>query len=131
METIAIIAVSIIAGMITYYISVEMGKGAVFGSAIVVLTAGVLFRYLEVEGMITVTGLAVVATTASYAGMVAQKNVLNLKEMACVGFISGALYIAGANIYVGVGGRLGVIGAIAVLAWIGLKKLIGKKIPAA
>lgn len=127
MESIMIVAVAIIAGMAAYYISVIMGKGGVFGSAVVVLVSGVLFRYLEVEGLIAVTGLAVVATCASYAGMVAQKNVENLKEMAVVGFITGALFIASGNVFVGVGGRLGVIGAIACFAWMGLKKMSHKK----
>ncbi|MDW7671728.1 MAG: hypothetical protein SCK57_08865 [Bacillota bacterium] len=126
MDAIIILIVSALAGMAAFYISIVMGKGGVFGSAVVTLTAGVLFRYLEMEGLITITGLAVVATTASYAGMVAQKNVENLKEMAVVGLISGALYIAGGNVFVGVGGRLGTIAAIACFAWIGFKKITGK-----
>lgn len=126
MNTIAFLLVAMIAGMATYYISVNMGKGAVFGSAIITLTAGVLFRYLEAEAFITVTGLAVMATTASYAGMVAQKNVANLKEMAVVGLFTGTLFLASGNVYVGVGGRLGVIAALAGFAWVGFKKLTGK-----
>lgn len=126
MDVIIILIVSVLAGMAAFYISAVMGKGGVFGSAVVTLIAGVLFRYLEMEGLITITGLAVVATTAGYAGMVAQKNVANLKEMAVVGLISGALYIAGANVFAGVGGRLGTIAAIACFAWIGFKKITGK-----
>ncbi|SFI08038.1 hypothetical protein SAMN05192551_10663 [Tindallia magadiensis] len=125
METLLIIMVSVIAGVATYYISVVMGKGAVFGSAIVVLISGILFQYLEAENMITVSGLAVVATTATYTGMVAQKNVANLSEMAAAGFITALLYIASVNTFVGVGGRLGTIAALACFSWIGIKKLIG------
>ncbi|RQD67419.1 MAG: hypothetical protein D5S00_10715 [Tindallia sp. MSAO_Bac2] len=131
MENILIIIVSIIAGMATYYISVIMGKGAVFGSAIVVLVSGLLFRYLEAENMIAISGLAVVATTATYTGMVAQKNVANLKEMAAAGFITALLYIASTNTFAGVGGRLGTIAALACFTWIGIKKLLGNKIKAA
>ena len=131
MEAIIILFVSVLAGMATYFISVVMGKGGVFGSAVVTLSAGVLFRYLEMEGLITVTGLAVVATAASYAGMVAQKNVANLKEMAVVGLICGALLMSSATVFGGVGGRLGVVGAIACFSWIGIKKLMGKRIPSA
>lgn len=127
MENILIIIVSIIAGMATYYISVIMGKGAVFGSAIVVLISGLLFRYLEAENMIAVSGLAVVATTATYAGMVAQKNVADLKEMAVVGTITALLYIPSVNTFAGVGGRLGTIAALACFTWIGIKKLLGYK----
>jgi len=127
MENILIIIVSIIAGMATYYISVIMGKGAVFGSAIVVLISGILFRYLEAENMIAVSGLAVVATTATYTGMVAQKNVTDLKEMAAAGFITALLYIASTNTFAGVGGRLGTIAALACFTWIGIKKLFSYK----
>ncbi|SDY47486.1 hypothetical protein [Tindallia californiensis] len=123
MENIVIIVVSMIAGMAAYYISVVMGKGGVFGSAIVVLVSGLLFRYLEAENLIAVSGLAVVATTASYSGMVAQKNVANLKEMAMVGLITGLLFIASVNAYNGVGGKLGVMAALSCYAWIGIKKL--------
>ena len=131
MENILIIIVSIIAGMATYYISVIMGKGAVFGSAIVVLISGILFRYLEAENMIAVSGLAVVATTATYTGMVAQKNVTDLKEMAAAGFITALLYIASTNTFAGVGGRLGTIAALACFTWIGIKKLSATRTKAA
>lgn len=127
MENMIILIVSAIAGMAAYYIAVIMGKGGVFGSAIVVLISGILFRYLETENMIEVSGLAVVATTASYAGMVAQKNVANLKEMAFVSLIAGLLFIASGNAYAGVGGKLGTIAALACFTWIGIKKLGGSK----
>jgi hypothetical protein len=129
METIVILAVSVISGMAAYYISVIMGKGGVFGSAVVTLVAGVVFRYLEMEGMIAVTGLAIVATAAGYAGMVAQKNVANLKEMAIVALLCGALLISSGTVFGGVGGRLGTVAAIACFSWIGIKKLIGTGIP--
>jgi hypothetical protein len=129
MEAVIILIVSVLAGMAAYYISVVMGKGGVFGSAVVTLSAGVLFRYLEMEGLIAVTGLAVVATAASYAGMVAQKNVANLKEMAVVGLLCGALLMASGTVFGGVGGRLGTVAAIACFSWIGIKKLLGNGIP--
>ena len=125
MEQLIIILVSVVAGVAAYAISVDMGKGGVFGSAVVTLIAGVLFRYLEADSIISITGLAVVATTASYAGMVAQKNVANVKEMAVVGVIAGIIYIASGNAFVGVGGRLGTIAAIACFSWIGIKSITG------
>lgn len=127
MEAFVVLIVSMIAGVLAYTISVTMEKGGVFGSAVVTLTAGVLFRYLETEGLILYSGLAVVATCASYAGMVAQKNVADYKEMALVGLLAGIIYLAGASVYTGVGGRLGVIAAIACFTWIGVKKLLRKR----
>lgn len=131
MEQVTMIFVAVIAAVAAYTISIEMGKGGVFGSAVVTLIAGVLFRYLESEGMITITDLAVVATTAGYAGMAAQKNISNVKEMAIVGLITGVLYIAGANAFVGVGGRLGTIAAIACFSWVGFKSMTGFSIQSA
>lgn len=131
MDQLIMILVAVVAAVAAYTISIEMGKGGVFGSAVVTLVAGVLFRYLEAEGFITITGLAVVATTAGYAGMAAQKNIANVKEMAIVGLITGILYIAGANAFVGVGGRLGTIAAIACFSWVGLKSITGFSIQSA
>ncbi len=119
MDNLAIIITAILAGVATYAISVKLEKGAVFGSAIIVLVSGLFLPHFFEMG----TTLAVVATTSSYAGMVAAKNVPNLKEMAVVGFIVGVLFILVQVPYAGVGGKLGVIAAISCLSWIGLKKV--------
>ncbi|SET07028.1 hypothetical protein SAMN05660297_01298 [Natronincola peptidivorans] len=119
MDNFAIILTSVIAGMIAYYISNGLGKGAVFGSAIVTLTAGLFLPHF----VPTIGGtLAVMATCAGYAGMVAAKNAKNLSEMAIIGLINGILFIVTLSAYPGVGGRLGVVGAIACLVWMGMKK---------
>lgn len=120
MDNIYIIVVAVLAGMATYTISVYMNKGAVFGSAVITLIAGIFFPYF-----IPTIGskLAVVATCSSYAGMVAVKNVPKLWEMSIVGLIAGFLFIATSNAYVGVGGKLGTIAAISCFTWIGCKKI--------
>jgi len=118
MENLAIIITAVLAGVIAYGISVKLEKGAVFGSAIVVLLSGLFLPHFFENG----TTLAVVATTSSYAGMVAGKNVPNLLEMAVVGAIVGMVFILAAPAYAGVGGKLGTMAAISCLSWIGLKK---------
>ncbi|NBG87008.1 hypothetical protein [Isachenkonia alkalipeptolytica] len=120
MDNLAIIITAILAGIATYTISVKLEKGAVFGSAIVVLLSGLFLPHFFEMG----TTLAVMATTSSYAGMVAAKNVPNLKEMAAVGFIAGVLFILVEVPFAGVGGKLGTIAAISCLGWIGLKKTL-------
>jgi len=120
MDNLAIIITAILAGIATYTISVKLEKGAVFGSAIVVLLSGLFLPHFFEMG----TTLAVMATTSSYAGMVAAKNVPNLKEMAAVGFIAGVLFILVEVPFAGVGGKLGTIAAISCLGWIGLKKAL-------
>jgi hypothetical protein len=118
MENLAIIITTVLAGVLTYSISVNIGKGAVFGSAIVTLLAGLFLPHFFENG----AALAVAATTASYAGMVAGKNVPNLLEMAAVGLIVGVVFILGAPTYIGVGGRLGAMAALSCFSWIGIKK---------
>jgi len=125
MENLAIIITAILAGVLAYGISVKLEKGAVFGSAIVVLLSGLFLPHFFEQG----TTLAVVATTASYAGMVAGKNVPNLLEMAAVGAIVGVVFILAAPAYTGVGGKLGTMAAISCLSWIGLKKIRGMVFP--
>ncbi len=120
MENIIILFVAVLAGIASYTISITMNKGAVFGSAVVTLISGIVFpHFVPTIG----AKLAVVATCASYAGMVAVKNVPKLWEMAIVSFIAGGLFILSATTYVGVGGKLGTIAAIACFTWIGCKKV--------
>lgn len=124
MENLYVILVSVLAGCATYTISMLMGKGAVFGSAVVTLASGIIFPYF-----FPTLGpkLAIMATCSSYGGMVAVKNVPRLWEMAAVGFIAGILFIVTDGAYVGVGGKLGTIAAISCFSWIGCKKLFGIK----
>lgn len=119
MESLWIVLTAILAGAATYYIAVFLNKGAVLGSAVVTLISGVFLPYFVPE---LGTTLAVVATCASYAGMVAVKNVPSLIEMGAVGFIVGILFLLTAPAYVGIGGKLGTIAAIGCFVWIGIKK---------
>ena len=119
MEELIILITGAIAGMAAYAISIILGKGAVFGSAIVVLLSGFFLPHIFGD---LGTDMAVIATTASYAGMVATKNVPKLLDMAMVGLVCGILYIPTADVFAGVGGRLGTIAAIACLFWMGVRK---------
>ena len=120
MQNIMIIIVAIIAGLVTYAIANILNKGAVFASAVVTLISGIIFPYFfPIMG----NSLMVVAACASYAGMVAIKNVPKLWEMVMVSTITGTLFIVASTTYTGVGGKLGTIAAISCLAWIGFKKV--------
>ena len=119
MENLSYIITCTIAGVLTFGISVKLEKGAVFGSAIITLLSGLFLPHFFENG----AALAVAATTASYSGMVAAKNVPSMVEMAAVGFITGIIFSLTASVYVGVGGRLGAIAAISCLSWIGIKRV--------
>ncbi|SDK95492.1 hypothetical protein [Natronincola ferrireducens] len=120
MEKLTIILVSVIAALMTYYISVYLNKGAVFGSAIVTLVAGVVFPHFFPDNGAT---LAAMATCASYAAMVSAAKFPKIQEMIGVGTLVGLIFIATMTAFVGVGGRLGTIAAVAGLAWLGIKKV--------
>lgn len=120
MQNIMIIFVAIIAGIATYAIANILNKGAVFASAVVTLISGIIFPYFfPIMG----NTFMVVAACASYAGMVAIKNVPKLWEMVIVSTITGTLFIIASTTYAGVGGRLGTIAALSCLSWIGFKKV--------
>lgn len=120
MEELIIVITAIIAGMFAYYVNVTLGKGGVLGSAIVVLAGGLIFPPLF--GPLG-SNMALVAATASYAGMISKGNARSIGEMGVIGLITGLLFLAAAPAYGGVGGRLGTIGAISCLSYCGYKKL--------
>lgn len=117
-----IILIGIVAAYITYYISIELKKGAVFASAVVTLTAGLILPRIFSDGGI----LAAVAACSSYAGMVSKDRFKSSKEMIYVGFISSLIFIITIDAYVGVGGRLGTIAAIAGFSFLGMKRYFNR-----
>lgn len=119
---IILVITGIIAAYLTYYISIELKKGAVFASAIVTLTAGLLMPRIFIEGNL----LAAVATCSSYAGMVSKDKFNSAKDMIYVGFICSLIFIITLDAYVGVGGRLGTIAAIAGFSFLGMKRYLNK-----
>lgn len=120
-DYILILIVSVVAAIASYYINIIIKKGAVFGSAIVVLISGIIFPHLIPE---IGTKLAVAAATGSYAGMCSTDKFPKLLEMIPVGLITGAIFNGVPLSYDGVGGRLGTIAAISCLTWMGIKKAL-------
>jgi len=119
MNNILILLAGIFGTISAYWISIKLNKGAVMGSAIVVLASGIIFPYINSEIGST---LAVVATTGSYAGMISKKNAPNIWETVIIGFIVGIVFILATTTYVGVGGKLGTMAAISCFIWLGIKK---------
>lgn len=124
MDKIIILLVAMFAGLITYFISNILNKGAVLASAVVTLVSGVVLPYFFPT---TGGNLAAMAACASYAGMISTKNAPRLWNMAIVSLITGVLYITASNAYVGVGGRLGTIAAISCFTWLGFSKIFLKE----
>jgi len=119
MNNIWILLAGILGTVASYWISIKLNKGAVMGSAVVVLLSGIIFPYINPELGST---LAVVATTGSYAGMISKKNAPNLWETVMIGFLVGIVFNLATTTYVGVGGKLGTMAAISCFIWLGVKK---------
>ena len=120
MLEIQVLAVSVIAGLATYFVNNRIKRGAVIASSIITLAAGLILpHFFPTTGQL----LATAAACASYAGMISVENALNLLEMAGISLMTGILFIAATGAYVGIGGRLGTIAAISCFAWLGFKKI--------
>ncbi|MGQ9492302.1 MAG: hypothetical protein ACUVR2_00885 [Anaerolineae bacterium] len=114
---------SIIAAVLTYYLSNMRKQSAVLASSAVGLTAGILLP--AVHGDVGKT-LAVMAICASFAGMSNTKRIPNLVAIAFVG-LSAALVYMFANPFIGgTGGKLGTIAFSSGMAIRGLLDLIAK-----
>ena len=120
LEMFAIVLAAVAGGMASYFISVQLGKGPILGSAVVVLCSGLLFPALF--GTLG-TSIALAATTASYAGMVSTVNCRSPLEMTGISALAGLLFLASESVYPGVGGRLGTIAAIACFSYIGYREV--------
>lgn len=120
MLEIQVLAVSVIAGLATYFVNNRIKRGAVIASSIITLAAGLILpHFFPTTGQL----LATAAACASYAGMISVENALNSLEMAVISLMTGILFIAATGAYVGIGGRLGTIAAISCFAWLGFKKI--------
>lgn len=122
MENFTIIAISLVSGLLTYYINHYLNRGPVFASALVAITAGLLLPQIFENG----STLAVMATCASYAGMSAKIRMANFLEMGLGSILCGFVFIVSQNALVGYGGRLGTIAAISVITIWGTKEFVNQ-----
>ncbi len=119
-----------VGGLLSYWVSHHRKRGAVFGSAIVTLSAGILLSILSANFEFPLAPeLSFAMTIGGYAGMVSNKIVKNLREMTIYSLLTGMVYISAPGVLPGVGGRLGSIAALGCLVFLGgrtvLKMLIG------
>lgn len=121
-----IILTSVIAAVVAYYINVRMGKGAVFGSAIVGLVGGLVLPSLfpEVGGT-----LATVCICASFAGMSSKARISNEGLMAVAGVIAGLVFMFSSPHLGGAGGKLGTTAFGSVIAVSAAHKFFQKLSP--
>lgn len=114
------IVVAVVAALLTYYITFDLKRGAVFGSAVVTLIAGILFKYVTPEWA---AGMGAVAAAGSYAAMVAKERFPRLSDMIYVGIVCGIVFVISSDVFAGVGGKLGTIAAISGFTVLGVRTI--------
>jgi len=123
-----IILTSVIAAVVTYFVNVKLGKGAVIASALVGLVGGLMLPALFPE---TGATLATICICASFAGMASKARIANEGLMAAAGVLVGLVFMYSSPYLGGAGGKLGTTAFGSVIAVNALAKvaqsLSGKK----
>jgi len=118
-----LIAYSVVAAVVTYYLSVHRKHGAVIASSVVGIVAGLLLPALH--GDVGKT-LAVMAICASFAGMSSTKRFPNIVPLAFVGLVAGLVFMYSSPVIGGTGGKLGTIAFGSGMAIRGFMDLLGQ-----
>lgn len=113
-KNLQIVVTAIIATLFTYFLSINLGLGAVVASGLVGIIASLL---LPAE-------LAVIAYTATFVGMSSPLVLVSYPMVIVAGLLVGGIFILTQPIYQGFGGKLGTIAACAVIITVKLFSLI-------
>ena len=116
-----LVATSVVAAVVTYYLNNTRKQGPVMASALVGLIGGVLLPALHKDAG---GALAVMAICASFGGMSNTKRVPNWIAMAFAGLSAGLVYMFSNPFIGGTGGKLGTIAFGSVMAIRGLIDLV-------
>lgn len=101
-----IMVCAVAAAVVTYWLSVDLGHGAVVGSSVVGLVGGLILPAIapEVGGL-----LAVVVICASFTGMSSTARIPNHVWMTLAGIVTGIVFIYSQPVLGGAGGKLGTL----------------------
>jgi hypothetical protein len=114
----SIVPVAALAAVATVVVSLRFGHGAVVGSALVGLIAGLLLPAFG-HG-----SLAIVAFCATFVGMSSRDRLRHEGYVALAGALAGLVFIAVATAFTGAGGKLGTIAFIACISVAGAERLL-------
>jgi hypothetical protein len=114
-KCIPIMATAVISVAATWGLSAKLGLNTAVASGLVGIVAA-----LVLPGK-----LAVVAYTASFAGMSSLAVLTGLPMVICAGVLVGGIFILVYPVYDGIGGKLGTIAAGAVLTTLLVFRLLG------
>ncbi|OTF04953.1 hypothetical protein [Halorubrum sp. SD612] len=110
-----LVAAAAVAAVVTFLVSVRLGRGPVVASAVVGLVAGVVCPPLFAAG----DAVAAVAFCASFAGMATPERIPGPGAMLLAGGVAGVAFVGAAPYFVGFGGKLGTIAFAACLVTAG------------
>ena len=118
-----ILAITLIATPLTFYLSQANGNGPVLASSVVGLIGGLVLPVIYPE---MGTNLAVVAICASFAGMSSRERLPHLGWVLLAALFTGVAFIFSTPHLGGAGGKLGTIAFGAVLAVAGFQGISRK-----
>jgi len=112
-----------VAAVVTYWLSVDLGRGPVMASSIVGLLGGLVLPALVPEGGPL---LAVVVICASFTGMSSRQRIPHHLWMTLAGMATGLVFIYSLPVLGGAGGKLGTIAFGASMGTWAFRTLLGR-----
>ncbi|NHN41607.1 hypothetical protein G9C85_08145 [Halorubellus sp. JP-L1] len=116
---VGLVPVGAVAAVVTAALSVRYGLGAVVGSALVGVVAGVVLPVVVADGG---GRLAAVAFCASFVGMSTRERLAGAVRVGLTGALCGLVFVVVAPAFVGLGGKLGTTAFVACLAVVGVDR---------
>lgn len=112
-----------VAAVVTYWLSVDLGRGPVMGSSVVGLAGGLVLPAMAPQvGSL----LAVVVICASFTGMTSQQRIPHHLWMTLAGMVTGIVFIYSLPVLGGAGGKLGTIAFGASMGTWAFRTLLGR-----
>lgn len=115
-----VVPVAVVAAVATVVLSVRLEWGAVVGSGLVGVVAGVAFPLAFPD---LGTTLATVAFCASFVGMSSTDRLEHASHVALAGALCGLVFLAVTPAFAGAGGKLGTTAFVSCIGLIGAKEL--------
>lgn len=117
-----VVPVAVVGAVAAFVVSVRLDVGAVVGSAVVGLAAGLALPVVAPGSGGT---LAAVAFCASFVGMSSRNRLASEFRVALVGGACGLVFVAVSGTMSGAGGKLGTIAFISCVSLAGVERLVG------
>lgn len=121
-----VVPASVVGAVATTVLSVRLGLGAVVGSALVGLAAGIGLPPVLPEFGGT---LAAAAFCASFVGMSSPDRLAGEWQVALAGAVCGLVFVAVSAVLVGAGGKLGTVAFVSCVTVFGGEKLLVRSVP--